>query len=453
MQTLKLTKKYEVYPEYKDSGVEWLGKIPKEWNTLELKYLSNSDTSGIYGDEKNGDIKSKVATTAQLSVDGIWNFEKMEDRFFSYKEYKKYSTKIGDVIVVKASGSATNIITGKAGYISKDSEGFIFGNFLMRVHTKNGYSQKYLYYFLTSDITKKRVEISVSATTYPNLKIQEYLSSKIVFPNLEKQQKIANYLDEKTKNIDQIIEKKQKLIELLREKRTAVINHAVTKGLDPKVELVESGIDWIGKIPKGWNASSLKTLLQMKITDGPHTTPELIEEGVRFISAESIQANNTIDFNKNRGFISMKDHVEFCKKAKPQRGDVFMVKSGATTGRVAIVETDSEFSIWSPLALIRADENKADSKYIYFFLQSGLFQDQVKFSWSFGTQQNIGMRVIENLVITYPSVYIQKDIVEYLESKMPNFDIALKKVEKSIETLQEFKSSLISNVVTGKVKI
>ncbi len=453
MQTLKLTKKYEKYTEYKDSGIEWLERIPTSWKALNLKHLANIDTSGIYGDEKDGDIFSKIATTAQLSQSGVWNLEKMEQRYFSEKEYEKYSTKLGDVIVVKASGSATNIITGKAGYISEKDKGFIFGNFLMRVHAKNGYAPKYLYYFLISDVTRKRVELSVSATTYPNLKIPEYLSSKIIYPPVKIQEEIVYFLDKKTSYIDQIIEKKYKMIELLKEKRTAVINNAVTKGLDQKVELIESSITWIGKMPKGWKVSSLKTLLRMKITDGPHTTPTLLEDGIRFISAESIQANNTIDFNKNRGFISHDDHIEFCKKAHPQRDDVFMVKSGATTGRVAIVETDSEFSIWSPLALIRADINKALPKYIYFFLQSGLFQDQVRFSWSFGTQQNIGMRVIENLMILYPSIREQEKIVRYLESMMPNFDSAIQKVEKSIETLQEFKSSLISNVVTGKIKI
>jgi type I restriction enzyme S subunit len=440
MQTLKLTKKYETYPEYKDSGVEWLGKIPKGWKLNNLQHLFTKVKRMGFENEQLLSVYRDLGVIIKSSRDD--NYNKASDDLSTYQ-----LVECGDLAINKMKAWQGSIaVSEHRGIVSP-------AYFICKPLSKN--NSRFIHYLLRSDIYIKQYERNSGGVRNDqwDLNYERFRKLEVGIPEISEQTKIAKYLDEKTSSVDQIIERKQKLIELLREKRTAVINHVVTKGLDPKVGLVESGVNWIGKIPKEWEVSSIKTLLKMKITDGPHTTPVLLENGIRFISAESIQANNTIDFNKNRGFISRNDHVEFCKKANPKRDDIFMVKSGATTGRVAIVETDSEFSIWSPLALIRTDVNKALPKYIYFFLQSGLFQDQVKFSWSFGTQQNIGMRVIENLMILYPSLGEQKGIVKYLESKMPNFEIAIQKVEKTIETLQEFKSSLISNVVTGKIKV
>ena len=440
--TLKITKKYETYSEYKDSGVAWIGKIPKEWNVKKIKAL-------FYLSEERS-FQNGEESILSLTLRGIKQRDITDNEgqiAASYEGYKKI--KKGDIVL--------NPMDLRRGFVDASPHDGIISPAYSVLRTKNDSIDSAFYnYYLQKHYNEGiffPFGIGVSVDHRWTLKDDILLNFPIIDLPVDQQVKIAEFLDKKTALIDQIIEKKEKLIELFREKRTSVINQAVTKGLDSKVELVESGIDWIGKIPKGWNASSLKTLLQMKITDGPHTTPQLLDDGIRFISAESIQENNTIDFNKNRGFISQEDHVEFCKKAKPQRNDIFMVKSGATTGRVAIVETDSEFSIWSPLALIRTDKNKSLSKYTYYFLQSGLFQDQVRFSWSFGTQQNIGMRVIENLLILYPAVKDQKQIVEYLDTKMPNFDLAIQRVENSIKKLKEFKSSLISNVVTGKIKI
>ena len=151
---------------------------------------------------------------------------------------------------------------------------------------------------------------------------------------------------------------------------------------------------WIGEIPAEWRLTAIKRLVSTKITDGPHETPELAEDGVQLISAEAIK-NNQIDFNLRRGFISQELHEQYSRKCKPQRGDIFVIKSGATTGNVAYVDVDFEFSIWSPLALIRCDERIAFYKFVYYVLLTDVFRKQVELSWSFGTQQNIGMGVIE----------------------------------------------------------
>ena len=133
----------------------------------------------------------------------------------------------------------------------------------------------------------------------------------------------------------------------------------------------------IGDIPNNWNIKRIKDIVKIKISDGPHSTPTLELEGIPFISAEAIK-NNKLDFNKKRGFISEEAHREYSKKCKPQRNDIFIIKSGATTGNVAYVDTDIEFNIWSPLAVVRCNEYEAHYKFVYYQLLSDIFITYLK---------------------------------------------------------------------------
>ncbi|MFW5430490.1 restriction endonuclease subunit S [Bacillus sp. LNXM65] len=196
-----------------------------------------------------------------------------------------------------------------------------------------------------------------------------------------------------------------------------------------------------------WKVLKIKRVLDTPITDGPHETPELLDEGIPFLSAESVKKGK-IDFNLKRGYISREDHEKYIKKCKPQRDDIFMIKSGATTGNVAMVETDEEFSIWSPLALIRADKEIIQPKYLYYFIGSAAFREQVEISWSFGTQQNIGMKVIENLFISIPPLHLQEKLVHYIENKVVQIDKLIEMKELNIKLLEEQRQSIITEAVT-----
>lgn len=208
----------------------------------------------------------------------------------------------------------------------------------------------------------------------------------------------------------------------------------------------DSGVEWLGQIPEHWEVTSVKHLLSIPITDGPHTTPELLDEGIPFISAESIK-NGEIDFEKKRGYISIKDHLLFTKKYRPKRKDIYMVKSGATTGNIAMLKFDFDFSIWSPLAVFRTNF-KLVPEYLYYFLQSNTFKEGVELSWSFGTQQNIGMGILSNLPIAYCSINEQTAISNFLDNKTSQIDKAIRIKEKQIELLKERRQILIHNAVT-----
>lgn len=209
----------------------------------------------------------------------------------------------------------------------------------------------------------------------------------------------------------------------------------------------ESGIDWIGQIPEEWRVRPIKHIVETPVTDGPHETPVLYETGIPFLSAEAVK-DGVLDFNYKRGYISLKDHDRFKKKISPKKDDIFIVKSGATTGNVGIVNTDEIFDIWSPLALIRCNKTLAIQKYIYFYLLSTLFKSQVEFNWSFGTQQNIGMGVIERIKVILPPLSEQQQIVEVLDKKTAQLDKVKSLLEEQIQKLKDYRSSLIYETVT-----
>ena len=217
--------------------------------------------------------------------------------------------------------------------------------------------------------------------------------------------------------------------------------------MKPYPRYKDSGVKWIGEIPDQWIAVAIKRIVEVPVTDGPHETPEFLDEGVPFVSAEAIK-NDRIDFSRKRGFISREDHERYSQKYLPRRGDIYMVKSGATTGNIAAVETDEEFNIWSPLAVIRPHTRRAATRFVFFFMKSRPFMQGVELGWSFGTQQNIGMGVIENLHLALPPIHEQESIGAFLDAKTAQIDELIEKKRRQIELLKEYRASVISEVVT-----
>jgi type I restriction enzyme S subunit len=210
---------------------------------------------------------------------------------------------------------------------------------------------------------------------------------------------------------------------------------------------VASKLEWLDEIPIDWDVIPIKFGLEIPITDGPHETPEIFSDGIPFLSAEAVKKDK-LDFNRKRGFISLEEHERFSKKYKPKRGDVYMVKSGATTGNMARVETDVEFNIWSPLAAMRPDKGVLTTDFLFYFMKSKPFFHSVELNWSYGTQQNIGMGVISNLQMALPPVPIQKKIAAFLEYKTQQIDLLINKKKVLIEKLEEKRIAVITQAVT-----
>ena len=213
-------------------------------------------------------------------------------------------------------------------------------------------------------------------------------------------------------------------------------------------EMKGSDIEWLGYIPVNWNIHSLKRVLSTPITDGPHETPILYDEGIPFVSAESVKGG-VINLDYKRGYISLEDHKRFQRKVSPKKGDIFIVKSGATTGNVGLAITDQVFDIWSPLALVRGDSSVVEQEFLYYLLLSNIFRVQVEQGWSYGTQQNISMKTLGNIKIIVPPLEEQKTIIKYLHNKCTQIDTIIAKEQSVIEKLQEYRQSIITETVTS----
>lgn len=311
---------------------------------------------------------------------------------------------------------------------------------------------RYFFYLLYA---RKQELIDLGrGTTFQELSTQDFKNFKVLVPPLLEQKYISDYLDKKCAEIDNVIRKIERQIEKLNDYKKSLIQECVTNGLDKTVKLKNSGVKWIGDIPSHWNVRRILQLLKMPITDGPHVTPEMYDSGVPFVSAEAVSTGNgKINFNNIWGYVSEKFYLQCCRKYKPEINDIYMIKSGATTGRVAMVDTNDIFTIWSPLAVFRCNSSIMEPRFMFYSLQTDFFQKQVQLGWTYGTQQNIGMRTLEHLKICLPPLKEQKEIIEFLDRKLLSVDFLIEKKNSQLEHIKQYKSSLIYEYVTGKKRV
>lgn len=215
------------------------------------------------------------------------------------------------------------------------------------------------------------------------------------------------------------------------------------------MNLQSTNIPWIGKIPAHWEVVKLKHILRAPITDGPHETPIFHESGVPFLSVDGIK-NGELDLENVR-YVSEEDYLKFIQKAKPEKGDILLGKA-ASTGKIARIKTDAKFCIWSPLALLKVRED-IDPEFIEYVLKSDYVQHNVDLLSTFNTQKNISMRDIPNIVIALPPKEEREEIVARVRESLERINAAESQLQKSISQLEEYRSSLISNVVGGKVEV
>lgn len=207
----------------------------------------------------------------------------------------------------------------------------------------------------------------------------------------------------------------------------------------------DSGKHWIGEIPIDWNIVKVKNVLCQKITDGPHETPNFIEQGVPFLSVDSI-VDGKLSFNQCR-YISKEDDEKYSIKCKPRFGDILLGKS-ASTGKIASVDTDIDFNIWSPLALLRVNKNVCNYKFLEYALKSPSTQYEIEILCTNNTQKNISMYDIGRLHIPVPTKIKQEKIAGYLDEKVHEIDDVIYKVKKTINEYKQYKQSIITETVT-----
>lgn len=430
--------------QMKDSGIEWIGMIPENWKVGRTKnhYTNHKNVAG-----NQADSYERLA----LTLNGVIKRSKEDSTGLQPEAFNGYQILRTNELVFKLI-DLENISTSRVGL--SPYTGIVSPAYIVlegRADTNMKYGEYYFLSMWQRAIFNQMGDDGVRSS----LNASDLLNIPYIVPSLDEQDRIATFLDTQCAHIDTVIEKTKASIEEYKKLKQAVITQAVTKGVRGDRPMKDSGIEWIGEIPEEWEITKVFYCLSMKITDGPHTTPELYDEGIAFISAEAVSCGNgKIDFSHKRGYISHDFYEECCKKYIPRIDDIYMIKSGATTGRVSIVDTlEPIFTIWSPLAVFRCNKDIMVPMYLFYYLQSTGFQKQVELGWTYGTQQNIGMRTLEQLKINIPSVSEQAEIADYLKNKCVEIDVLISKKQEILTELESYKKSLIYEYVTGKKEV
>jgi restriction endonuclease S subunit len=446
------------YPTYKNSGICEVEFLPAHWCAKSLKHIARIDSCGCYGidSETNGPFSAiPVATTAQINEEGRFDVSEMPIRKFTEAEVERYSCMDGDILVVKSSGSATNIISGKAGLVEKETPRFIFSNFLMRICPRKEIADpRFVYALLRSQLTRQRVEQMCSTTTYPNLKVNEYISALLPMPPKEEQELIADFLDAETSKIDALVAEQRRLIELLKEKRQAVISHAVTKGLNPHVKMKPSGIDWLGDVPEHWEVVRLKKVASLIDGDrGPEYPSEsdFVDSGIPFLSSKNIVGFRFI--NSELKFITS-EKFNALSRGKIRHNDLAITVRG-TIGHVGLFDStlfgyDSAF-INAQMMILRPF---AISPYLlHAITESVHWQKQLELASYGAAQKQLSNAVLSNVVIVLPPPNEIPELLKSLEAKLDELTTLVAEAETSVNILQERRTALISAAVTGKIDL
>ena len=436
------------YPKYKDSGIEWLGEIPEGWEVKRLKFLLSKNDGGVWGDEPIGDEGNIVLRSTEVNMDGSWSVQEPAIRILSKSEKKKAFLAINDLLVTKSSGSNEHI--GKTAYVdNKICElNAYFSNFMQRLRPVKKDFGKFFYYTLNNHIGREQMNFLGQTTTgLINLNGSILGEINIACPPKEDITNIAAFLDHKTARIDELIKKNEQLIELLKEKRQAVISQAVTKGLDPNAKMKDSGIEWMGEVPEGWEVRPLKYVASIN--------SEALSENV----ASDYEMKYVDISNVNEeGLVNEPELMVFSDA--PSRARRIIRKDDVIVSTVRTYlkaisyfpNPDSNLIVSTGFAVLRA-LNKIVSKFLYYFVRSDFFVESIMANSVGVSYPAINSSVLASVSILLPTINEQVLITDFLDRETRKINDGIKKIQSQIATLKEYRQALISNVVTGKVRV
>jgi type I restriction enzyme S subunit len=437
MQALKLTKKYKKYPEYKDSGVEWLGKVPQKWKTLKGKF--------VFQNKKEINIGMKNDNVLSLTMNGVINRDSSNNEGLLPSDYQSFQIFEKDDLVFKLI-DLENYKTSRVGIVHEKG---IMSPVYIRLETKKDYLPKYFYY-LYYRLYIEGIYNFLGSGVRSSLSPRDLMEMGVVIPSTQEQENIVYFLDRKIKELDLVITKKQKMIEFLGEKRKATINLAVTKGVDSKARLVKADINGFKEIPEGWDIQKMKFLAKKPLQYGANEAGLNDDRSQpRFIRITDIDEAGNL-----RQDIFKSLDPELAKPYLLEEGDVLFARTGGTVGKSFRYKKE-----WGPCCyagyLIRMNVNqkKISSEYLEYITKSDYYWKWIDSIFIRSTIQNVSAEKYKDFLIALPPIKEQEKILNVLNKEIPLFDEAIKKVEKTIDYLKEFKSSLISSVVTGKIKV
>lgn len=421
------------YTKYKNSGIEWIGEIPEHW---EVGRLSS------WFDERRQKVSDKDYEPLSVTKNGI--FPQLENAAKSNDGDNRKLVRKGDFVINSRSdrkgSSGLSPLDGSVSLINivikpRNISG-VFVNYLLK---SNSFVEEFYKY-------GHGIVADLWTTRYDEMKF-----IKLAIPPLPEQEAIAQFLDEKCARIDEAVRIKEKQIELLKEYRQIAIHQAVTKGLNDKVKMKDSGIDWIGEIPEHWQTIPIRRVI--KITDGTHDTPQYVDYGEStypLITSKDF-SEGRISFSECK-YISVFDHNAIKRRSEVCNGDILMSMIGGNIGKSVIIDSDIEFSVKN-VAIFKTKAERSLAKFVLYYIDSGILNYQIQIKSRGGAQGFLSLSDIKNLTFFKIPLSEQTQIVAHLETLTAKTDEAIRLKEQQIEQLKQYKNSLINEVVTGKVRV
>ena len=435
------------YPHYKPSGVEWLGEVPEHWEICRLGTIcskigsgktpsggaENYETSGILF------IRSQNVHDHGLMLDDAAYISDTIDSELSSSRVKR-----NDILL-----NITGASIGRTCIVSTEIGNANVNQHVCIIRMKNTENAFFVSLSLKSSNSQEQIAAMQTGAARDGLNYSQISRILTAFPPHDEQKNIITFLVQETAKIDALVAEQQRLIELLKEKRQAVISHAVTKGLDPTVPMKPSGIEWLGDIPAHWSAIQIGKVCH-KVADGPHFSPDYVEEGVPFLSARNIRVN---EFSlEDVKYISVSDCDEFDRRVIPQNGDVLYTKGG-TTGIARVADFTERFQVWVHIAVLKLKRVMADPYFVAFSLNSIPCYEQSQLLTRGATNNDLGLTRMIKIWFVLPPLDEQVGIVRFLDDATAKLDTLTAEAERAIELLQERRTALISAAVTGQIDV
>lgn len=431
------------YEKYKNSGVQWIGKVPSHWNMAKLKY----------------DFHIYAGATPKTENPIYWDGDIIWITPADYKTSDKYVSQGKRTISKEGYQSCNTQIVPKGSLIF--SKRAPIGTIAIAVNelcTNQGclscvpkdVSSTYFFYIIS--VSTEAFELLGYGATFKEISANDFANVKLPLPPLSEQQAIASYLDAKTKPIDDIIAKREKQIELLEVMKSAIVSRTVTKGLNPDAKMKDSGIDWIGEVPEEWEISKVKYIANVcgRIGYRGYTTNDLVSagEGALTIGGKHI-THNYLNLS-DPDYISWEKYYE-SPEIMLEKGDIVMSQRGSL-GKSALIDREIGEATINP-SLVILKRIKANGIFLHYYLISNMMQDYINLINTATAVPMISQNQIENIPVALPPLSEQQAIASYLDSETSKIDTRIAKRRKQIELLQEYKQALITAAVTGKIDV
>ncbi|HDZ4966164.1 TPA: restriction endonuclease subunit S [Campylobacter jejuni] len=434
---------------FKDSGIEWLGEIPQDWEVVKIKFLAIFYTGDSIKDSEKHKYcfsNNSIPYIATKDIDINTNVVNYNNGMFIEKINTNFKRAYGNSILLCLEGANAG---KKIAFLNKE---VCFVNKLCYVNSKSKkLISKFLFYFLQS-VLFKNIFLSNIKGLIGGVTTEQFGNFYMLLLSLKEQEQIVNFLDEKCEQIANFIEKKEKLISLLKEQKQALINETITKGLNKNVNFKDSGIEWLGEIPQHWEVRKLKYLGNFQ--NGISINSEAFGAGYPFVSYGDVYNNISIPFNI-KGLIN--STIIDRKIYSVKQGDIFFTRTSETIDEIGIssvcLKTIENAVFAGFLIRFRANKKILDNNFAKFYFRRKLNQYFFAKENGLVTRASLSQELLGRLPVIIPPLKEQEQIANFLEEKCGKIDLLIEKTKKQIKLIKEYKTTLINQAVCGRMDL